>query len=374
MRKVGTMSTGRWYIASLLSALLVLGVENAALAQKKPAPKPKPPVGTIGTKPMAGGDGQIGVPYSLKEVEFFGGFNITIHEVSYSLDRLPINDTAYIPRRDQKLLIVRFQLQNPTKEDIQFPGFNGGQMLFQAVANDNKTYEPGEYGQVGIERPGLPLGKAYASANLVLKPGQKSEMLVACIPIPADATVPKLVVKRGRVGTSEEVMRFDLRGKIKPNFGLFANAAAPETPLPEIKAEAGKFYHAGVLDLQLDSVKFEGGPLKPDFAADEGKRFFTGIITYRGAHPVHRGTPDTKILVTLVDADGEKTNFDSLFWLKPTRPEEFDWKFIEPGEERKVRFFFQIPRDLKVKQIQLGEWNFPDYETRRMVYDVSNTP
>jgi hypothetical protein len=142
------MSKGR-YIASLVCTALVIRAESVALAQNKPPVKPKTRVGTIGTKPMAGGEGQIGVAYSLKNVDFFGGFNITIHEVSYSVDRLPIQDTAYIPKRDQKLLVIRFQLQNPSREDIPFPGFNGGHLLFQAVASDNKTYEPGEYGQVG---------------------------------------------------------------------------------------------------------------------------------------------------------------------------------------------------------------------------------
>jgi hypothetical protein len=367
------------YTAGLLSALL-LTVGSTATAQKpktKPPVKPKTAVGTIGTKQMEGTEGQIGVTYSLKTNEALDApFNITITRVTYSTQSFRYNDWVMTPPREQKYLVVHYLCQNPTKEDIEIPSYYQANKLFQAVGSDNKTYTPDEsYKDSYLDNPNLAPAKNYAVADLKLKPGQKSETVFALIPIPADVTVPKLIVKRGRVGTKEQVVRFDLRDKVKSDFGRYANAANPAVPLEECPAVFGTAYPLSSLEVTVSDVKREPGPFENGgFTADEGKEFITGTVALKNVAPQERYLwVDYCPVITLVDADGEKTTFDrNQGFLRVNRTSRIEVGNVEPLDSRKGVFFFQVPKGTKIKQIIVSEVNFPDTQYRRLVYDVSN--
>jgi hypothetical protein len=362
-------------LLALAGLTLLPAPDASAQAGKKPATKPQPPkpkAGNIGTRQMAGSEGQVGVTYSLERFEFAPRFNLTITGVSYSVGRFPLRDQTLTAIRTQKLLVIRYVLQNPNKEDIELGAGDMTRSLFQAVANDNKTYESeGDFAIGFIEAKNLAPGKPNPYADLKMKPGQKSETLVSIIPIPADATVPKLIVRRGRVGTSEQVLRYDLRDKITSDFGIFADPANPTTPRAEIAALAGTAYPVANLEIKVADLKREAAPPHADIPAEEGREFITGTVTIKNLSAQPRGLWDTcRPVIALIDEDGERKVFD-LPLLKGNRSE-----FVQPGEgqpleERRATFYFSVPKGVKYKKLEVHEWNFLDLEARRLVYDVS---
>lgn len=359
--------------AALLSAILILGGTTIAHAQKKPTPKPKPAVGTIGTKQLAGTEGQLGVAYSLKDKDFVPRFNMTITGVTYSIRRFSYSDTTNYALAGKKFLVIRYIAQNPNKEDIEIAGYHMASILFQAVGSDNKTYEPDEWCyDTFLDNPKLAPGKKYLDATLKLKPGQKSETVIALIPLPADVTVPKLIVKRGRVGTNEEVVRFDVRDKIKSDFGVFTDSANPAVPKEETAAQVGTAYSLGNLDITISDLKREAGPLTSDITAEDGKEFITGVISLQNLSPQPRYMwVDCKPILTLVDEDGEKVTFDAEF-LKSNRTEVIAVGNVEPLDSRKGIFYFAVPKGIKYKHLLVHELNFPSWTTRRLVFDLAN--
>jgi hypothetical protein len=361
--------------AALLISLM-LAVPAAAQKPKKPAPpKPKPAVGTIGTKQMAGTEGQVGITYSLKANDTTPQFNMTILSVSYLVGPVNIEGNTIAGRlapAEQKIMAIHFIVQNPNKEDLELRSYHTASVLFQAVASDNKTYEPEDYVyDTFLHNPKLPLGKGLKRADLILKPGQKSETVIAFIPIPADVTVPKLVVKKGRVGTNEQVVRFDLRGKVKADFGIFADAANPETPKSETTAVSGTAYTLNNLEITLSDIKREPGPINGT-DAEENKEFLTGNIQIKNVSSTERYFwVDCVPILTLVTEDGEKVKLESNF-LKPSRTEEVTYSNGGPGEQRKGMFYFQIPKGAKPTSLIIYERNFPEFQSRRLVFSLEN--
>lgn len=363
----------RKYIAASLPVLIVFSVQGNIFAQKNTTKPPKQAEGTIGTKQMAGTDGQVGVTYSLKDKDFVPRFNINLTNVTYSTKRFSFDDTTGAALTGEKYLVIRYTVHNPNKEDVEMPAYGMASKLFQAVGSDNKTYEPQDWcWNTFLDLPVLLPGKKYPSGDLKLKPGQKSETVVALIPLPSDITVPKLVVKRGRVGTKEEVVRFDVRDKVKSDFGIFADPANPFTPKEEVAAQAGTAYPLTNLEFTISDLKRESGPLRQDIVAEEGKEFLTGVIALKNISPQTRYMwVDSKPVITLVDEDGEKVSFDSSY-LKMNRTEDITVGNVEPLDSRKGVFYFEVPKNDKYKQILIHERNFPEYISRRLVYDISS--
>lgn len=367
-------------VLALFGLPLLLHTPVYAQGGKKPAPKPQPPAkptpGTIGTKQMEGSEGQVGVTYSLKTNEALDPqFNLTITSVSYTTGGYRIADKVLAPGRGQKYLVIRYTCQNPNKTDIDIPADFQSTNLFQAVGNDNKTYTPeGDFRTSFLDNPSLAPGKPYAQADLKLKPGQKSEMVFALIPIPSEVIVPKLIIKRGRVGTNEQVMRFDLRDKVKAEYGAFANTATPLVPRDDMPGTLGTAYPLASLEISISDMKREAGPLMADITADDGKEFITGTVALKNIAPANRTLwSDYAPKVTVVTDDGEKFTFDPGHgFLRTNRSSRMDPGEVESLDSRKAVFYIQIPKGTKVKQLIVSEINFPDFETRRLTYDISS--
>ena len=356
--------------ASLIAAAFLV---SPVSAQKKTAPKKPVAPGTIGTKQMEGTDGAIGTTYSLKEKdgEFTPRFNITITGVSYTLGGVNLPDSRCFLTPEQKILAVRYIVQNPNKTDVTIASYNMARALFQAVGDDNKTYEAEDYLHTTFLDSAKPApGKGLKLADLSLKPGQKSETIVAFLTVPPDVTVPKLVVKRGRVGTKEEVMRFDLRGKIKSDFGAFADAASPAIPKIEAAATPGTAYVLGNLEVTISDIKRESASIGEIAPLEDGKEFVTGTIAIKNVSPVPRSVwADCKPVLTILLDDGEKMPIDNKF-LKPSRTEEVNYTTADPLESRKGIFYIAIPKGAKIAGLTVVEANFPNFVTRRLLYPV----
>src|SRR5947208_2843201 len=97
----------------VLMVLLILG-NNLAYAQpvKKAALKPQPEQGVRGATPLAGDIGHLGVTYTLPD----SPWNFTLKGAEFSVGRLIIGSTVYAPQADQKLLVLRYAIQNSSSE------------------------------------------------------------------------------------------------------------------------------------------------------------------------------------------------------------------------------------------------------------------
>src|SRR4051794_31520218 len=96
-----------------LTVLLVLG-SGAAHAQpgKKAALKPQTERGVRGVTPLVGDVGQLGVTYTLPD----SPWNFTLKSAEFSIGRVIIGGTVYAPQADQKLLVLRYTVQNSSGE------------------------------------------------------------------------------------------------------------------------------------------------------------------------------------------------------------------------------------------------------------------
>src|SRR3954470_2382991 len=96
-----------------LTLLLMLG-SNLAYAQpvKKAALKPSPERGVRGATPLAGDIGRLGVTYTLPDCPW----NFTLKSAEFTVNRVIIGNNIYAPQADQKLLVLRYTVQNSSSE------------------------------------------------------------------------------------------------------------------------------------------------------------------------------------------------------------------------------------------------------------------
>lgn len=349
---------------------------TTASAQNKKPPKPKQAPGTIGTKQMAGGEGQVGTTYSFERSPDYPRFNFTLLSAAYSIDQIPHKEGSFTPKKDEKLLLLRYVIQNPTKADIEVTSTYFAQVTFQAVATDNKTYSA-ERTQYALLEGGRPVGKPYPFADLVLKPGQKSEPLLAAIIVPADVSIPKLVVLRGRVGTKEKVTRFDLRGKIKPLPAPIADPADPTgaTARMEIPAKIGDTCIGAFSDFKVESMAYSTEAIGDAAPPDGGKILaVTASATYGNGVPLTMFTTEDKVTGYLKDGDGEKiVAVEEIY--KATRPEP---ALVEPhnyGDTVRFRVLFKVPNGVTPQKLYLRNDSYiggGPQEGREYVFDLSS--
>jgi hypothetical protein len=338
--------------ALLLSSVLSLSC-GAALAQKpkKPAappPKPAPQTGVKAATQMAGDNGQIGQNYMIgpKGEEFV----FTLTGAEYTVVRSMVGGNAVVdalPKAEEKLLLLRFSIQNPQKSD-QFLNALG----FVITAVDSKD--------VNHVAPFLGKQGTTDSINIELKPAQKIEGYTA-IAVPAEGPVPKLIIQRGE-GTT--VLRYDLRGKVKPLPAPFAADASGVTARTEIKGNAGTFYPMQRFDTRLDNTAFLTGALG-DQSPDEGQRFFLATVTLKNMHVENSDYHGNALKAELTLASGDKVEAAGI--AHATRNAGIGGGTLKPNETITYRMFFMIPNDDAPKSLRLQEGE----ESRAYIFDVS---
>jgi hypothetical protein len=305
---------------------------------------------------MAGGQGQFEVQYTARTLNLA----FKVKSLAYSVERFSIDNDTWTPKADEKLLIVRFGIKNPTKDDQYF----GSRNLFQAVTSAGQTLE-----DIGYSRRE---NTTTVTAD-TLKPGQGYEDLLTCIVIPAKVTVTRLIFQDGRAGTNEEVTRYEI-GKapnvVQPIPALYADAAVPSGAVPrtEIPAEFGKEYIAGDRNLAVNNVRYSTDAMgEAQEKPEEGFRYLTGEITVTNATYAAAFFNYGYVLVKAVDANGEEVVNDNVM-LKGTRNEEFSTD-IGAGKSVKVRFYFPVANDFKATKLIVAE-KIDSEPVRALVFDM----
>lgn len=306
-------------------------------AKKPPAARPAGGPVVLGTKQMPGDFGKIGTTYTIGTVT---PLNFTLKSAEYSVVPINLGGSGYVPTPDEKFLILRYTVQNPKNREV---GYSWTGLGFTAVDAKDVSHE----GVGGISREG-----DAAKLDVYLKPAQKIDVWTA-LRVPADVVVPKLIVDRGQGGS---VIRYDLRGKVKPLPAPYADTAdtSGAMAMKTITGVVGAYHPLGFYDAKLESVSYVSGPVAGSSPGD-GKRFVSAVFTIRNRSEMVRGYSWTGFDSFVRDADGEKADAESKM-LKGSRDETADG-MLKPGEEARIRFLYILPQNVEAKTLSIAEPN-----------------
>lgn len=303
-----------------------------------------------GTTQLAGGEGALGKSYSLGKGE--NALNFTLKGAEFSVTRVTVGSYVYAPKAAEKLLVLRYTVQNPQKRDMPLSWSS-----FKITAVDAKDVNHVFNNYIAREGTSESLGVS-------LKPAQKIDAYLA-LTVPADSVIPKLIVERG---DSSPVLRYDLR-KAKGLPAPYADPADASGAIAraEVPAELGKAYPGKTFDIKLDSVAYstESFEKRP---AGEGKRYLVATFTIKNATAKTASDAPysySSFTFELRDADGDKTKFGG-YLIKASRDETASGS-LKPGEEARFRVFFALPQDLAGKTLYASE-----NDSRAYAFDVSS--
>jgi Domain of unknown function (DUF4352) len=312
----------------------------------------KPSTELAGTTQLTGDVGEIGKAYTLGK-NF--PLNFTLRSAEFSVTRVSVGKSVYAPNANEKLLIVHFTVQNPLKQDQSYSYGN-----FKLTAVDSKDVNFVFDGYVAREG-------TSESLDMSLKPAQKIDVLAAWA-VPAVGVIPKLIVQRTE-DSSVPVVRYDLRGKVKPLPALFAdpNDASGSSALAEVPASLNVFYPLKIFDVKLENISF-GTNAMDQRVPSEGKRYLIANVMIQNATgastdpaPYSYGN----FSFVLKDSDGEKTEFAG-YLIKISRDEQADG-YLKPNENYRFRVYFELGQEVNPATLYVS-----DRYSRVYAFDLSS--
>lgn len=291
------------------------------------------PAGPQGEGQLAGGEGRLGQAYAIGQRS---PLNFTLRSAAYSVRPVALGPNTIAPNADEKLLVLRYRVQNPQKGDVTY---YWGDLKFTAVdAQDgNHTLN------FNVAREGT-----TEHLQITLKPAQAVDV-VAVLKVPANAVVPKLLVERG--GESAPILRYDLRGQVTPLPAPFAEPAGRGEVAREVVPGAiGTFYPMLTFDFRVESAAYAASV--DGRAATTGRRFL--VVTASLRNPLNRpldyywGTVAPELR-----ADGGVLEWNRQL-LRAGGPESASGQ-LRAGDEVRVRYVFEVgageaPRSLTFKE------------------------
>ena len=340
------------FVLTPLVLLATLALADPPKKPVKPPVKPKPPtsVGVKGAGQLAGGAIRFGDLFALKT-----GFTYQVLSSRYSLDPFLKEGCG----ADEKFLVLTVAIKNNRKEDNWF---NPENHPFQAVDAGGQNYE----GSACI------LGsKPDESLAPTLKPGQGLgqggvDPVEVAVKMPMSARLVKLILKQGREGTSEEVLRFFLAGATEAEAGGKPDPKNVVAPLPAWadKGAAVPMQQSVPSGSYYVSLKgFSSADKLADAEPEEGKKWVFANISVRNPWHSPQGIfglygGDFVREMALIDGDDEK--YPATKFFKAKKDEEPDGD-MEAGEERAFRVGFLVPKDATFKAVRLGSPSHHSY-------------
>jgi len=300
-----------------------------------------------GSVQMPGEWGTFGVSYQLGDAEPIV-FNLL--SVEYTAARVPFGDGTVAPAANEKLLVLRYTLQNMLPKDT-YVGFNSLGFVAVDIGNENHEFA----GIVGVE-------ENRSKLDLYLKQSQKVQ-LYTVIKVPAAGMVPKLIVQP----PDGKVLRFDLRGKVKPLPPPIADPtdAAGASAREQVPAPAGQYFPMGQFDVQLVSAAYTQRPIGETTPGD-GKRFLLVTFKLRNGAPVELPIDWQQFAIMLQTAADRDLEWSGIL-LHEKRDEQIDQK-LKPGEEATLRTFIELPEDDAGVTLSFQEKE----NSRTYLFDVRN--
>ncbi len=333
-----------------LAATLVLATASSfsigQTGKKKPTTAQNQ---TKGQGQLTGGYIKFGETYSLKD-----GLNFSILKATYSLDPFPSYEKASATV-DKKLVILDVAIKNAVpKDNDSFPPL----ILIDAAGN---KYDAGG-GMISLKSNGV---KEYYRN---LKPGQGlgqpglNDPLRVAFLVPLDAKITKIIVNEGRLNKNEEVVRYLMAGTDKEADPANVIAVPPSVAsLTELggqivgKVGIGQPFVSYYSTYQINSVKTTTEAIEEGVAPEEGKQFVLVSVTVKNNSLATASYFDSLNLegAVIKDSDGEKSQAIELY--KGSSNEKFDRNgSLEPGDERTLRYLFQISAKTKPAQLNFA--------------------
>jgi len=327
----------------LVIAILVLclagGSAMAAKAKPKPKPKPKAPTThheTMGTEQLKGEYGEIGHTYTLGKAS---PWNFRLNSVEYSVDTIKLGDRIVYPNSKQKLLVLRYTVHNPQKSEAQM---RFDTIRFTAVdANDQNC----EYaGAIATDD-----GK-FNTVDMQMKPAQKKDILTVIV-LPAEGQVPKLMVTNY---DEDGVIRYDLRGKIKPLAAPFADPKDEKgcTAVETVPAQFGTAYPLGLCSLKVEEISYRDTAIK-DEEPPEGGKFLIATCTAKCLNTYDVTFRFDTFIFKVKDADGVPIDCCGNM-IRASSDADLDMS-LKPDQEMRFRTYIPIEKGVTPKTLTVSE-------------------
>lgn len=292
-------------------------------------------------------DAKIGTRYTLGKAN---PINITVDSIEYTAAPVVLGANLVLPKAEEKLMVVRYAIDNPSKRDLTVMWHTA---KFTVVDKDDKNWQYVN----NVAR--APKGETGAT---VIKPAQKTSFYVVVI-VPAKGELAKLIVE----SSDKQVLRYQLKGKVKPIPAPIADPAdkSGATALTDVPGKIGEFYPLGNYSVKLESAALGDAAINGK-APKANHRFLTIILTARNDSPAKQNMMWHAFVPKLTDTDGLEVKWNGTLLLA-SRDQPIGAQTIEPKQEVKIRYFYEVPNDLKLKSFSICE-----KAGRRFVYDASS--
>lgn len=326
-----------------LCLLLCVPIMAATKAKPKTVAKPKvAPRIVKGTTQLAGeNDARYGQAFTLGKDN---PINITIKSVEYTCDPIYVDDYTFVPNKNEKAMLIKFNLHNPNKTNRYI---NWSTIKFTAIDSKDANYEYSQY--LGNTKDSLGVGQD-------LKPAQKVDVYTF-IKVPADAVIPKLMVVSDDDSSAKVIRYFFGKDKnqiagLKPPYVDTSDPTGSKA-LDTIPAVLGTYYNNSQLAIKIDSISDSDKTTIADYEVGEGNKFVLVKGSLKNILKTSYYFRWDSLKVALLDADGiAMDNVKELLAASSEKEIAMDFK---PGQEMNVRYLIEIPTDSTISAVQFED-------------------
>jgi len=271
-----------------------------------------------------------------------------LNSAEYTTQPLIIGTTLYAPKADEKLLLLRFTLQNPQQADL----FVRWDSLLRLTAVDAMNVNHAADQNWGD-------AESHEPVEMSLKPAQKLDVYTA-ITVPAKGIVPKLMVQSVVEGDGP-VLRYDLHGVVTPLPAPIADPADPTgaTARPTVPAQVGTAYPYGNFAVTVESITTTTDALDGDPPAEDGS-YLAVTLRMKNCSPIETLARWDTFTPHCTSTDGEELKFHpALLFASTNRPIEQN---LKPDQEVLARIYFEVPNGVTAKTLVLKEGDGRGYK------------
>ena len=306
-------------------------------------------VGTAGaaeSAQLAGDNGELKKIYSLVKSN---PLHFSLISAEYTTTPLTIGTSHFVPKADEKLLVLHFTVQNP-QDKTNFVRYD--RLRITAVDAMNVNHEAVQ-GWGDEENKG--------NVALELKPKQKLACYAGII-VPAKGVIPKLMIMPWREGDGP-ILRYDLRDKVAALPAPIADPADPTgaTALENVPAELGKVYPFGNFDVAIE--QFSYADTLTDVKPPTGGRFLIVTALVKNRSPRDNFLRYDFFRPYVTDTDGAEVKYRGM--LLATRDANVA-QDLKAGAELRVRLFFAVEKGSTPVKMSINEGS----KTRNYEYAI----
>lgn len=316
-------------------------------------------IGAQGTSQVPGAVGIINKTYTLGS----SPLSFTLLEATYRADQVRLGDHVYYAVAGEKLLVLRYMIQNPQKVDLKVFWSAFSFLAVDSTDTSCEGFKAAAQLEVGPDKV-----VTQEKLDILLKPGQKIQALTV-VPVAAVGEVPKLIVERG----APPVLRYDLRGKVGRLPEPYADPAdeTGATLRDEVPAVFKTPYATGIFQTSIDDLTFTTEPVAG--SKPPAKQYALVTVTVTNMNTDEESMFYSDFIPKLVlEGDEEARYVKTVF--HSTRDEKLNGAKVAPGKTATVRWCFDCPVDGAAKTLIVQEKASSKKDGRRFVYTLTPPP